>query len=54
MICILVLVIANHFDNKSKEKYDKDYAKYTKCGKIVAGTVYSINPYDVPGLGWVL
>jgi hypothetical protein len=45
---IFILSLAIVFD----EEKQRDTEKYRD--RIIAGTVYSSNYYDTPGLGWVI
>lgn len=60
-ILILLIPLILILLNKKKEKYDPYRYHYTQenpnalmSGKEISGTVYSEEPDNVPGLGWVL
>ena len=66
LIFITILTLSDIDQNSSsthsvKQSYDPNYYDYNKenpralrQGTIVAGTVYSEYPDEIPGLGWLL
>ena len=54
--CIFLFFIFFHRKIKKIENYDYDQENPNALikGKNIAGTVYSENPENVPGLGWIL
>lgn len=53
-LILTILLILYLFLNRENYDYEKEYAYAQKKGPVVAGTVYTSYPGDVPGLGWVL
>jgi len=60
LACIIILIIL-YLKKKGTEKYcghmynyDQENPHALISGKEISGTVYSENPENVPGLGWIV
>jgi hypothetical protein len=53
-IIFAIIMLVKNFKKKEKYKYDEENPNALITGKNIAGTVYSSEPENVPGLGWIL
>lgn len=52
VLFVFIMLIKNF--NKEKYNYDEENPNALITGKNIAGTVYSSEPENVPGLGWII
>jgi len=55
VLIFVVLFVVLYFIKKGSEKYDysRENPNALISGKNIAGTVYSDDPNNTPGLGWI-